>query len=281
MHDSVAYLLLKDQNRSIREMDQLNPEDDGEEQDVEKQDQVLRFEDRDQGAGRPQVNTAVEKAMKQSDKTPRTPAKRSIFHSQPVKDLDPAADRLAEDLTPLSTEDFNDLMGLNEPTGSKEGMGQIAKPHGLYAKMYGRMRSEHHRYRAFAIAVYVFLVLQLVIAAVFIILGSLPNFHAHIVIAILGAISTVIAGALGLMQGQGLPNRLRQVRDNLRNVLFEAEELYWDMRSGRPVLYKDIKKIREDYLRVLEEQRTNRPDVWNAMSKEDPPMAGKGAGGKK
>lgn len=83
------------------------------------------------------------------------------------------------------------------------------------------------------------------------------------------------SSVLALMKGQGLPNRLRQTRDSLRMVIFEAEELYWDAKSGRPVLYKDVKKIREDYLGVLEQARQNHPDVWNGtdeiaqgMSKE-------------
>jgi hypothetical protein len=70
------------------------------------------------------------------------------------------------------------------------------------------------------------------------------------------------------MKGQGLPNRLRQARDSLRNVIFEAHELYWDVAAGRCVLYKDVKKIREDYLRVLEDQRRNHPDTWNAASND-------------
>lgn len=48
----------------------------------------------------------------------------------------------------------------------------------------------------------------------------------------------------------------------MRNVVFEAEELYWDFRSGRPIIYSDVKKVREDYLRVLEELRKNHPDTW-------------------
>ena len=70
------------------------------------------------------------------------------------------------------------------------------------------------------------------------------------------------------MQGQGLPNRLRQTRDSLRDVLFAADELFWDMKTGREVLYKDIRKIREDYLRVLEEQRRNNPDVWQGAARD-------------
>ncbi len=83
------------------------------------------------------------------------------------------------------------------------------------------------------------------------------------------------------MQGQGLPNRLRITRDGLRDVVLAAEELYWDARTGRPILYEDIKKIREDYLKVLEEQKRNRPDAWNSLSKSlaEPIASGKSARG--
>jgi hypothetical protein len=30
------------------------------------------------------------------------------------------------------------------------------------------------------------------------------------------------------------------------------------------VLYRDIRKLREDYLRVMEDGRRNHPDTWNA-----------------
>ena len=128
-------------------MDQFHQAQSGEKQDLEKQEQVLRFEDHDHGTERPQVDTDIESAQGQAHQTPQTPAKQSILQAPPVKDLDPAADRLAEDTRPLTTEDFYDLMGLNPPTSTKEGMGQLAKPHGLYSKIYKHMRYEHRRYR--------------------------------------------------------------------------------------------------------------------------------------
>ena len=213
--------------------------------------------------------------------TPDTPGKHSILHGVHVKDLDPAADRLAEDPNPLSKEDFYELMGLNPPSPGKERVQQLIKPGGLYGRMARTTKYTHVKYRTFAVAVYVFLVLQLIISAVFIILGSLRNVDTHITIAVLGAVSTIIAGGLALMQGQGLPNRLRQTRDALRDVLFAADELFWDMRTGREILYKDIKKIREDYLRVLQEQRNNNPDMWQQAAKIEQGVTHAPAKGKK
>lgn len=219
-------------------MDSIQPDNRKEDVDVEKQDQKLRFEqdeeeddgedhDAAQGPERPRVDTSVDKARKQPRVTPNTPGKQSILLGAHVKDLDPAADRLAEDTKPLSSENFYELMGIYPPTSSNQSIQQLIKPDGLYGMIHKLAIYTGAKYRAFAIAVYVFLVLQLMISAVFIILGALEHVDTHIVIAILGAVSTVIAGALALMQGQGLPQRLRKTRDGLRDVLFAADELYW------------------------------------------------------
>lgn len=260
---------------SAQDMDQIQSEPRKDDVDVEKQAQALRFEDEEEheeenvghGAERPRVDTSMEGVRKPHRHTPNTPGKQSVLHGAHVKDLDPAADRLAEDLTPLTPVNFYKLMGLNPPDPDEEqDLKRLMKPNGLYAKIVKGANYTNRKYHAFAIAVYVFLVLQLVISAVFIILGSLRHVDTHITIAVLGAVSTVIAGGLALMQGQGLPNRLRQTRDALRDVIFAAEELCDDMKTGHEVFFKDVKKIREDYLRVLEDQRQNNPDMWQAAS---------------
>lgn len=111
----------------------------------------------------------------------------------------------------------------------------------------------------------VLIVMQIMLSAVFIILGSL-NIDHHITIAVLGAVGTVIAGMLALVKGQGLPNRLRMERDGLRKVIFEAEELYWDVGAGRSVTFDEIRKLRTAYLAVLEDARRNHTDTWNAAA---------------
>lgn len=201
-----------------------------------------------------------------------------------MKDLDPAADRLAEDLTPLTKDDFYTLMGMDPDATGEASAKNIAVPHGFFSRMVGSLSHTNQKYLVFSIAVYVLLVLQIMISAVFIILGALSHIDTHITIAVLGAVATLIAGGLALMQGQGLPNRLRMSRDSLRSVVFAAEELYWDMRSGRAVLYKDVKKVREDYLRVMEEAKRNHPDAWNSFTSsttQGPTKAGAGGGGRK
>ena len=195
--------------------------------------------------------------------TPYTP-KRPLLTASKVADPDPAADRLDDDDTPLAKEDFYRLMGMKPPVSESDNPARLGMKNGMYTRIASKYEYINTKYRIFDVLTYVLLVLQLLLGAVFIVLGSLTGIDSHVSIAILGALSTVTAGALALMKGQGLPNRLHQMRDDLHNVKFEAEELYWDVAAGRMVLYRDIRKLREDYLRVMEDGRRNHPDTWNA-----------------
>jgi hypothetical protein len=201
---------------------------------------------------------------------PETPAaaKRPLLTAPKVADPDPAADRLDDDETPLAEEDFYKLMGMKPPISKSENPKRLGMKNGMYTRIVTKYEYINTKYRIFDVLTYALLILQLMLGAVFIVLGSLTNIDSHASIAVLGALSTVTAGALALMKGQGLPNRLHQMRDNLHNVKFEAEELYWDVAAGRTVLYRDIRKLREDYLRVMEDGRRNHPDTWNAVTQQ-------------
>ncbi|GAB7333224.1 hypothetical protein MBLNU13_g04877t1 [Cladosporium sp. NU13] len=199
--------------------------------------------------------------------TPFTP-KRPLLTAPKVADPDPAADRLDDDETPLAKEDFYRLMGMKPPVSESDNPAKLGMKNGMYTRIASKYEYINTKYRIFDVLTYALLVLQLLLGAVFIVLGSLTGIDSHVSIAILGALSTVTAGALALMKGQGLPNRLHQMRDDLHNVKFEAEELYWDVAAGRAVLYRDIRKLREDYLRVMEDGRRNHPDTWNAAAQQ-------------
>ncbi|EMC96271.1 hypothetical protein BAUCODRAFT_147904 [Baudoinia panamericana UAMH 10762] len=215
---------------------------------------------------KPSVQTRLPPKKQATMQTPASAAKQSIFDQAKVEDPDSAANRLDDDLTPLAPEDFYELMGMRAPPDKQTNPKNLALRNGLYS----RIQKAHHyiqtKYRLFDVFTYIFLLLQLILSAVFIILGSLTRVNTNIAIVVLGAVSTIIAGALTIMKGQGLPNRLRHTRDGLNNVIFEAEELYWDVGASKPVLYKDVKKLRTDFLRVMEEARKNHPDTWNSIS---------------
>ncbi|KAI5367406.1 hypothetical protein Slin15195_G025340 [Septoria linicola] len=200
---------------------------------------------------------------------PETPGsqKTSVYHHAPrVADPDPAADRLDDDPKPLTKEHFYELMGMHPPHGSLLMPKQLAVHGGLYSKIGAHLRYIQTKYRVFDVATYVLLVLQLLLSAVFIVLGSLTSVDSHVAIAILGAISVTVAGVLALMKGQGLPNRLRQTRDDLATVVFEAEESYWDVAADRHFLCSGVRQLREDYMRVLVEARKSHPDAFNSTA---------------
>ncbi|KAF2165108.1 hypothetical protein M409DRAFT_67394 [Zasmidium cellare ATCC 36951] len=257
-HPSASSRSLR-QNQRYEQLPQDSPQ--GHPQQQQQQQQGTT-----QQAGQPKSSAM---AKRQATLPPQTPAsqKVSIFqHAPKVMDPDPAADRLDDNMTPLTKPHFYELIGMNPPNN-----GQMPKKLGTKNGLYETVLKHHTyvqtKYRVFDVATYVLMGVQLLLSAIFIILGSIRS-NYHIAIAVLGAVSTVIAGALALMKGQGLPNRLRQIRDDLQNVLFEAEELYWDVAADRPVLFKDIKKVREDYLRVLVAARKNHPDNWIGAANE-------------
>lgn len=198
---------------------------------------------------------------------PQSPASAAKHTAPNVDDPDPSAGRIAtQSGQPLSKVDFYRLIGMRQPTSLGQNPKELALRHGLYGQIHHEMEYVQTKYRIFDIFTYIFLILQLLLSAVFIILGSLRQVDTHIIIAVLGAVSAVIGGLLAVMKGQGLPNRLRQTRDSLKNVVFEAEELYWDVEANKAVYFKDIIKLREDYLRVMMEARKNHPDTWNSIT---------------
>ncbi|KAF2236283.1 hypothetical protein EV356DRAFT_575190 [Viridothelium virens] len=191
--------------------------------------------------------------------------KKPTAMASPI-DPDPIAAREQDNGEPLTEPDFYGLMGMRPPAQRGQTPKKLSAEHGLYCTVLTEHNYINRKYKVYDLLVYVFLILQIILSAIFIVLGALQNIDSHIAVATLGAVSTVVGGVLAIMKGQGLPNRLRMTRTGLRNVLLEAEELYYDVGAGRKVLYSDVKKVREDYLRVLEEANRNHPDTWNATA---------------
>ena len=181
-------------------------------------------------------------------------------------DPDPVAAREKDSPEPLTEPNFYELMGMRPPMETGQHPKRLGAVNGLYTTIHSHYEYVHRKYMVYDVIIYLFLILQIILAAVFIVLGALRNIDSHTAVATLGAVSTVIGGILALMKGQGLPNRLRMTRAGLRKVIFEAEELYWDVGAGRTVFYSDIKKVREDYMRVLQEATLNHPDTWNTAT---------------
>lgn len=169
------------------------------------------------------------------------------------------------DSAPLRAEDFYELIGMKVPEPHGKTPSNLEAAHGFYGQMCQKKRRIERKYRFYDLVVMFFLIMQLLLSAVFIVLGAL-NIDQHIAIAVLGAVSSIIAGVLALMRGQGLPNRLRMERDGLTKVILEADELYWDVGAGREITYEDVRKLRDAYSSVLEDAGRNHPDTWNTTA---------------
>ncbi|KAK5118656.1 hypothetical protein LTR85_008121 [Meristemomyces frigidus] len=200
----------------------------------------------------PPSTTTHHLAGRRATLQPQTPssAKKSILTTTAVEGPDPADDTNARDVDePLSTDDFYELIGINKPASRHDNAKDLALQHGLYRRIQHQLSHTQIKYRVFDILTYACLALQLLLSAIFIVLGSLAKIDSHIAIAVLGAFSTITAA-----------------RDALRKVVFEAEDLYWDVEAGRQAYYQDIVKLREDFLRVMEDSGRNHPDTWNATA---------------
>lgn len=186
-----------------------------------------------------------------------------------------------EDSAPLQPSDFYELIGMKVPVTQGKAPNNLEAAHGFYSQVCAQKRFIERKYRLYDIVIMFLLITQIFLSAVFIILGAL-NVDQHITIAVLGAVSSVIAGVLALMRGQGLPNRLRMQRDGLKRVILAADELYWDVGAGREVRYQDVRALREAYEGVLEDARRNHPDTWNSSTLPIAQgLAGAGTSGKR
>ncbi|KAF2718534.1 hypothetical protein K431DRAFT_253099 [Polychaeton citri CBS 116435] len=203
----------------------------------------------------------------------------SISSGSRAADSDPATSRPDDSKVLLESKQFLERMGMchfvvqdghNYPPDKDLGL-----PHGLYKRVDRRLKNARIKYHVFNILTYILLMLQVVLSAIFIILGGL-KVDDHVAIAVLGAVGVVISGALALMKGQGLPNRLRQLKDSLENVVLEMEKLYADACAGRKVQAQEVEKVREYYSRILEEARTNHPETFNSSTTGLGPGAGLG-----
>ncbi|KAL8666402.1 MAG: hypothetical protein Q9202_001425 [Teloschistes flavicans] len=112
---------------------------------------------------------------------------------------------------------------------------------------------------------------QIVVAAALTALGASSS--SHVVITVLGAINTVIAGILTYLKGQGLPNRLRQYWNSLRKCREFIEEKErecaaegWgeDDTEGMDIDH-EISVIIKMYHDVRQTAEDNTPDTYLPM----------------
>ncbi|KAL8708520.1 MAG: hypothetical protein Q9220_006572 [cf. Caloplaca sp. 1 TL-2023] len=112
---------------------------------------------------------------------------------------------------------------------------------------------------------------QIIVAAALTALGASSS--SHIVITVLGALNTVIAGILTYLKGQGLPNRLRQYWNGLRKCRefieekerqCEAEGWGDDGDEGMDI-EREIEVMVRMYHDVRQTAEDNTPDTYLPM----------------
>lgn len=173
----------------------------------------------------------------------------------------------------LSDDHFYALIGIQAPLKDSNDPPLKARTNGLYSMIVKKERWTNVQYHLFAIGVYVLLGAQLLLSAVFVILGSLSNVDSHIAIAVLGAVGTVIAGTLAFMKGQGQPVRLRRTRNSLRDVRLQAERLFLEFEGGVPATQQDIDNLWKSYIAVVKTEEMNHPDTPIALANTVSPAA--------
>lgn len=219
----------------------------------------------------------------------------------PLSNLRQATDRMDEGRTPLTASTATPIKPITRSSTGKSS--SIAppfkvrsrgpwwlprwlrrKPHdteydtSIYYSVIREQKKTQRLYVLYDILVYVCLMLQLIIAAILIILGAI-NMDFHIPIAILGAITGIIAGVLSLIRGQGLPNRLMQYADGLRKIRDDIEFTERELRAGmRTVTYQECVDLRNAYENVREDATKNHPDTWTAWTQQSGDSSGSRTG---
>jgi len=112
-------------------------------------------------------------------------------------------------------------------------------------------------------------IFQLAIASALVILGATEGDH-HLAVAVLGAVTGVTTGVLGLIKGQGQPMRALAYADSLRALRDDVEWARKELLAGSDQHFKldfaRVQALKDRYDRVRKEKRFNRPDVWTSFA---------------
>lgn len=132
----------------------------------------------------------------------------------------------------------------------------------LYLALIDEERKARKRYHWVDFVIYLFLVLQLLIASILIILSAVAGDN-HIAVAVLGAVIAFITGLLSLLKGQGLPIRLFNYAEELRKVRDEIDFVESGLRTNtREVKFADVESLWNMYEQARNSKSINHPDIW-------------------
>ena len=171
-----------------------------------------------------------------------------------------------EDLSsrPLDSKIFRSELGIMSTVDPKSGVTSIrpSTNEGIYKWTLDEERKAKWKYRLFTTVMDACLLLQVVVAAILVALGASSS--PHIVITVFGAVNTAIAGLLALFKGQGLPNRLRQDLNGLRQVresIVELDGVFQQPDCNLDVT-QEVQSLKAMYHAARDTAEVNRPDVY-------------------
>ncbi|KLU85567.1 hypothetical protein MAPG_04590 [Magnaporthiopsis poae ATCC 64411] len=138
------------------------------------------------------------------------------------------------------------------------------RPTSIYYKLRRDERHAHAMHALVDVIVYASMLLQMVFAAALIVLGAL-NGDYHLPVAVIGALTGILAGVLSLVKGQGLPNRYIRYAGECRRVADEIEFMERGLRAGVAVghvTYAHVLELHRLYESAVEDGVANHPNAW-------------------
>lgn len=140
-------------------------------------------------------------------------------------------------------------------------------PHqGIYSEVISGCKWRNVEYYFYSTLITTCILLQIVIAATLTALGASSS--SHDIITIFGAVNTALAGILAIMKGQGLPDRVRKDREELRKVRDYIEEMEKSLQAGLDLeapstgVEKGVVAAIRMYEKALDTAESNRPETY-------------------
>lgn len=139
----------------------------------------------------------------------------------------------------------------------------------FYSRIVRAEKLKRWEYASLTVAGHLLLFVQIMIGAVITALGASKS--PHIVIAVFGAINTVIGALITFFKYRGEPIRARQTHNDLRNCLeqiqdVEAQFLDPDCKDD---VAAQIAMLRKLYYTARKNEEANYPDLWSTQDKSN------------
>lgn len=152
---------------------------------------------------------------------------------------------------------------------------------GIYRAVIKAKRNKMWQFRAMWCVVLFCHFAQIIIGAALTALGPLANDHG-VVITILGALNTVIAGILALVSGQGVPDRIQKDEIGYRKIQDWIEETEALLSVGiigrnRKEVGLLVEEAFKKYNAAKSNEENNRPNSY-VNAPEEPSRAANGNG---